>query len=189
MQCIGMGLIGLSFRTSKPAEQLADLINKNTRQKRVRKRRKGFRRYFRCLRVFGSTKSNLGTHERRALNATKSTLCCRRTADNAFFHDKYNVLDFVLLLSAFAACMEYLIYAINVTQTQAEQRAVGSDAKIIFRIVTAVAVFRAVRPMRLLTSVPQVQNCLDALPCTRVGDEPLVSCYACDLIDVTACVC
>ena len=168
MQSIGMGLIGYSFRARRPAERLANLISKNTKQKRTRKRRKGCRRFFCCMRFF-TRKSNLGMHERQALNATKPTLCCKRTADNAFFHDMYNVLDFVLLLSAFAACIEYF-HGIYVTQAQSEQPVGGYD-NIFFRIVSGAAVLRAIRPMRLLTSIPQVKNCLDALPCTRVHDE------------------
>lgn len=176
-----MGLFGLTFHGSKtraltPYRELAALISKHTKQKRTRKTWEGAKRmYCCCLRMTNSRRSSLGMHERRALNAAKPTLCCKQTSDNAFFSDKYNVLDFVLLLSAFASCTEYLVFAINPNQIQnsainassnsiLELPSGGFDSNFLFRVITATAVFRAVRPFRVLTSVPQVQKLLEYIP-------------------------
>ena len=122
-----------------------------------------------CTRIFASRLS-LGTHERRAINTTPALCYCKKTADNSFFSDNYNVLDFILLSSAFASCIEYLINASqfqNSTTTIPEQPSGAFESAVLHtfrKFITFAAILRALRPLRALTSIPQVQKLLECTP-------------------------
>lgn len=175
LQSAGMGMCGLSFRGVKDtvaSELLANImVHKNRKTKKRRS----------CYSCICASKSSLQAHEKHAMDGGRWFLCCKMTSEKSFFSDRYNVLDFVLLLAAIVKCIEYwsLFSVISFSETQIhdvissnasttaipEQTTILRSSLIIKTLVgwlSSITVLRAARPIRALTAFPQVR--LDRKP-------------------------